>query len=171
MEESHTKEQSPQAVLWEVLWARRSKMAAKRVGTRAWVGFSCLWEEEEEDGCRNKWRRATVGPRGRGRALGGGRALHHRGKVVGPPVCSLFHKSSNILEKIIFNFQGIWRTFIFEVFLYWTDNQITDRKLFIFTLFQLNNRKYREGTEGCASSFIHLVIIKMNPLTWLIKSC
>ena len=58
-----------------------------------------------------------------------------------PLVCSLFHKSSNILEKIIFNFQGIWRTFIFEVFLYFTDNQITDRKLFIFTLFLLNNRK------------------------------
>ena len=29
----------------------------------------------------------------------GGRALHPRGKVVGPLVCSLFHKSSNILEK------------------------------------------------------------------------
>ena len=88
-----------------------------------------------------------------------------------PLVCSLFHKSSNILEKIIFNFQGIWRTFIFEVFLYCTDNQITDRKLFIFTSFQLNNRKYREGIEGCASSFIHLMLIKRNPLTRLIKSC
>ena len=164
MEESHTKEQSPQAVWWEVLWARRSKMAAKRAWTRVWVGFSCLWEEED-DGCRNKWRRATVGPRGRGRAL------HPRGKVVGPPMCSLFHKSSNILEKIIFNFQGIWRTFIFGVFLYCTDNQIKDRKLYIFTLFQLNNRKYREGTEGCASSFIHLMLIKRNPLTRLIKSC
>ena len=27
----------------------------------------------------------------------GGRALHPRGKVVGPLVCILFHKSSNIL--------------------------------------------------------------------------
>ena len=88
-----------------------------------------------------------------------------------PPVCTQFHKSSNILEKIIFNFQGIWRTFIFEVFLYCTDIQITDRKLFIFTLFQLNNRKYRKGTESCASSFIHLMLIKRNPLTRLIKSC
>ena len=88
-----------------------------------------------------------------------------------PLVCSLFHKSSNILEKIIFNFQGIWRTFIFGVFLYCKDNQITDRKLFIFILFQLNNRKYREGIEGCASSFIHLMLIKRNPLTRLIKSC
>ena len=106
-----------------------------------------------------------------GRALGGGRALHPRGNAVGPLVSSLFHKSSNILEKIIFNFQGIWKTFIFEVFLYCADNQITDRKLFIFTLFQLNNRKYREGTEGCASSFIHLMLVKRNPLTRLIKSC
>ena len=58
-----------------------------------------------------------------------------------PLVCSLFHKSSNIVEKIIFNFQGIWRTFIFEVFLYCTDNQITDKKIFIFILFNINNRK------------------------------
>ena len=76
-----------------------------------------------------------MGPRGRGRAL------HPRGKVDGPLVCSLFHKSSNILEKIIFNFQGIWRTFIFEVFLYCMDNQITDRQIFIFILFNINNRK------------------------------
>ena len=123
-------------------------------------------------GCRNKWRRATVGPRGRvacPRGVGAPSTLVAR--WLAPLVCSLFHKSSNILEKIIFNFQGIWRIFIFEVFLYYTDNQITDRKLFIFTLFQLNNRKYREGTKGCASSFIHLMLIKRNPLTRLIRSC
>ena len=141
MEESHTKEQSPQAILWEVLWARRSKMAAKRAWTRVWAGFLCLGEEDEVCGWKNKWRRATVGPRGRGRALGGGRALHPRGKVVGPLVCSLFHKSSNILEKIICNFQGIWRTLIFEVSLYCTDKQITDRKIFISILFNINNKK------------------------------
>ena len=75
-----------------------------------------------------------------GRAQGVGRALHPRGQVVGPLVCSQFHKSSNILEKIIFKFQGIWRTFIFGVFLYCTDNQITDRKI-LFILFDINNRK------------------------------
>ena len=63
------------------------------------------------------------------------------GRWLTPLVCSQFHKSSNILEKIIFNFQGIWRTFIFEVFLYCTDNKITDRKIFIFILFNINNRK------------------------------
>ena len=36
-------------------------------------------------GCRNKWRGATVGPRGRGRAQGGGRALDPRGQVPAPP--------------------------------------------------------------------------------------
>ena len=36
-------------------------------------------------GCRNKWRGATMGPRGRGRAQGVGRALHPRGQVLAPP--------------------------------------------------------------------------------------
>ena len=84
MEESHTKEQSPQAVLREVLWARRSKITAKVAGTRAWVGFSGLGETEEEDGCWDKWRGATVGPRGRGAPYGGG-AHHPRGQVAAPP--------------------------------------------------------------------------------------
>ena len=125
MEESHTKEQSPQAVLWEVLWARRSKMAARWARTRAWAGYSCLWEEDEVCVCRNKWRRATVGPRGRG-APRGGRARPRPSWPGGCPLlrsqCQIF---SNIPEKNIFKFQGIWRTFIFGVFLYCTDNQIT----------------------------------------------
>ena len=69
------------------------------------------------------------------------RALHPRGQVVGPLLCSQCQIFSNILEKIIFKFQGIWRTFIFRVFLYCTDNQITDRKIFIFILFNINNKK------------------------------
>ena len=50
-------------------------------------------------------------------------------------------KFSNIPEKIIFHFQGIWRTFIFGVFLYYTDKSENRQKNTIFTLFQLNNRK------------------------------
>ena len=38
-----------------------------------------FWEEEEVCGCRNKWRGATMGPRGRGRAL------DPRGQVLAPP--------------------------------------------------------------------------------------
>ena len=58
-----------------------------------------------------------------------------------PLLCSQCQIFSNISEKIIFKFQGIWRTFIFGVFLYCMDNQITDRKIFIFILFNINNRK------------------------------
>ena len=36
-------------------------------------------------GCWNKWRGATRGPRGRGRAQGGVRALDPRGQVLAPP--------------------------------------------------------------------------------------
>ena len=141
LEESHTKEQSPKAVLWEVLWARRSKIAAKWARTRAWAGWWFFWEEEEVCGCRNKWRGATVGPRGRGRAQGGGRALDPCGQVLAPLLCSQCQIFSNIPEKIIFHFQGIWRTFIFGVFLYCTDNSENRQKNTIFTLFKLNNRK------------------------------
>ena len=101
-------------------------------------------------GCRNKWRGATMGPQGRGarpRGVGAPSTLVER--WLAPLMCSLFHKSSNILEKIIFNFQGIWRTFIFEVFLYCTDNQLTNRKIFVFILININNRK-KWGTEGCS---------------------
>ena len=69
------------------------------------------------------------------------RALHPDGQVVDPLLCSQCQLFSNILEKIIFKFQGIWRTFIFGVFLYCTDNQITDRKIFIFILFNISNIK------------------------------
>ena len=41
--------------------------------------FFVFGEEEGVYGCENKWRKATVGPQGRGRAL------HPHGKVVGPP--------------------------------------------------------------------------------------
>ena len=76
-----------------------------------------------------------MGPRGRGRAQGVGRALHPRGQVDAPLLCSQHQIFTNIPEKIIFKFQGIWRTFIFKVFLYCMDNQITDKKyLFLFYL-------------------------------------
>ena len=58
-----------------------------------------------------------------------------------PLLCSQFQIFSNIPEKIIFQYQGIWRTFIFGVFLYCTDKSENRQKNTIFTLFQLNNRK------------------------------
>ena len=44
-----------------------------------------FWEEEEVCGCRNKWRGATVGTRGRWARPGGGRALDPRAQVLAPP--------------------------------------------------------------------------------------
>ena len=40
--------------------------------------------------------------------------------------CQIF---SNILEKIIFNFQGIWRTFIFGGIFYCMDNSENRQKI------------------------------------------
>ena len=49
---------------------------------------------------------------------GGGRALHPRGHMVGPPgVFSVPEILKYSTKKIIFHFQDIWRTFIFGVFL------------------------------------------------------
>ena len=82
-----------------------------------------------------------MGPRGRGRAQGG-RARPPPSWPGGCPLlCSQCQIFSNIPEKIIFKFQGIWRTFIFGVFLYCTDNSDNRRKILIFILFNINNRR------------------------------
>ena len=47
----------------------------------------------------------------------------------GAPQFQIF---SNIPEKIILNWQGIWRTFIFGVFLYCTDNSENRQKKYYF---------------------------------------
>ena len=65
----------------------------------------------------------------------GGRALDPRGQVLAPLLCFQCPIFSNILEKIIFKFLGIWRTFIFGVFLYCTDNSENRQKNTIFSLF------------------------------------
>ena len=141
LEESHTEEQSPKAVLWMELWARRLKMAARWARTRAWVGWWFFWEEEEVCGGWHKWRGATVGPQGTGHAQGGGRTLDPRGQVPAPPDVFSVPNVLKYSRKNILNWQGIWRTFIFGVFLYCTDNSENRQKSTIFTLFQLNNRK------------------------------
>ena len=72
-------------------------------------------------GCKDKWRGPTWGPRGRGHAQGGGRALHPCGQLVRPPgVCSVpeilkycmknHTKFSGHLEK--FYFRDIFITLI-----------------------------------------------------------
>ena len=81
------------------------------------------------------------GPMRQGAPRGVGRALHPRGQVDAPLLCSQCQIFSNILEKIIFKFQGIWRTFIFGVFLYCMNNSDNRQKNIVFILFNINNRK------------------------------
>ena len=70
----------------------------------------------------------------------GGRALDLRGQVLAP---SVVFSVPDILKYSRKNHisQGIWRTFIFRVFLYCTNKSENRQKNTIFTLFQLNNRK------------------------------
>ena len=131
LEESHTEEQSPKIVLWMELWARRSKMVARWARTRVWATGWFFLEEDKVNGCWNKWRGPTWDPQGRG-----------------APSTLVVHCCSPLVpeilkysKKIILNFQGIWRTFIFGVFLYCTDKSENRQENTIFTLFQLNNRK------------------------------
>ena len=72
---------------------------------------------------------------------GGGHTLDPRGQVLAPPAVFLVPDILKYSRKNIFHFRGIWRTFIFGVFLYCTDNSEKRQKNTIFTLFQLNNRK------------------------------
>ena len=117
MEESHTKQQFPKAVLWMELWAKRSKIAAKRARTHAWAGWGFFWVEDEVCGCWHKWRGATRGTRDRGRALRrGGGALLSRGLVLAPPAVFSVPKILKYSRKSILNLQGIWSTFIFGLF-------------------------------------------------------
>ena len=80
-----------------------------------------FWEEEEVCGCRNKWRGATMGPRGRGRAL------DPRGQV--PGILKYSRKKS------YFNF-GTFGELLFSGYFYIARiNQITGGKyLFLFYL-------------------------------------
>ena len=70
-----------------------------------------------------------------------GSALDPRGQVLAPPAVFLVPDILKYSRKIILNSQGIWRTFIFRVFLYCTDNSENRQKNTNFTLFILNNRK------------------------------
>ena len=70
-----------------------------------------------------------VGSTRQGARPGGGRALHPRGHVAAPPVVFSVPDILKYSKKIIFNFQGIWRTFIFGVFFIAWIIQKTDKKI------------------------------------------
>ena len=65
----------------------------------------------------------------------GGRALDPRGQVLAPPVVFSVPDILKYSRKNIFQFQGIWRTFNFGVFLYCTDNSENRQKKILFLLY------------------------------------
>ena len=109
-------------------------------GDRKWqqdeleLGFDLVGdfflEEDEVCGCWNKWRGATWGPQDRGAPQGVGAPWTLMARWWLPLLCSRCQIFSNILEKIIFHFRGIWRTFIFGVFFIARIIQKTDRKYY-----------------------------------------
>ena len=78
-------------------------------------------------GCRNKWRGATVGPRGRGRAL------DPRGQVLAPPAV---FSVPDILKYSRKKSYSIFRAFgelLFSGYFYIAQiNQKTDRKYYFY---------------------------------------
>ena len=71
-----------------------------------------------------------------GAPSGGGRSLDPRGQVLAPPaVFSMPNILKYSRKKIIFKFQGIWRTFIFRVFLYCMDKSENRQKILILLYF------------------------------------
>ena len=93
-----------------------------------------FWEEEEVCGCRNEWRGATMGPRGRGRAQGGGRALDPRVQVVAPPGVFSVPDILKYSTKNHISFSGHLENFYFRVFFYCKDNSENRQKI-LFLLY------------------------------------
>ena len=86
-----------------------------------------MWEEDEVCGCRNKWRRATVGPRGRGRAL------DPRGQVLAPPAVFSVPNILKYSRKNNILFSGHLENFYFwGIFFIARVIQKTDRKILFF---------------------------------------
>ena len=82
-----------------------------------------------------------MGPRGRGRAPGGGRALDPRGQVPAPPDVFSVPNILKYSRKNHIKLAGHLENFYFWGIFYCMDNSENKQKNTIFTLFQLNNRK------------------------------
>ena len=80
-------------------------------------------------GCKNKWRGHTWGPRGRGRAPGGGRALDPHGQVVCHPGVFSVPNILKYFRKNHIKFSGHLENFYF-------------RGIFIARIVQKTDRKY-----------------------------
>ena len=100
-----------------------------------------------------------------------GRALNSRGLVLAPPAVISVPKILKYSIKNHTKFAGHLEHFYFRDIFYCTDNSENRQIiLFLLCLLQITESKKRVHKD-VPSSFIHLMIIKMNPLTRLIKSC
>ena len=73
-----------------------------------------------------------MGPRGRGRAQGVGRALHSRGQVVDPPAVFSVPNILKYSRKNHIKFSGHLENFYFGVFCIVWIIQITDKKHYFY---------------------------------------
>ena len=80
-------------------------------------------------GCRNKWRGATVGPRGRGRAL------DPRGQVLAPPAVFSVPDILKYSRKNHISISGHLENFYFRGIFYCTDNSENRQKILILLYF------------------------------------
>ena len=92
-----------------------------------------FWEEGVCGGW-NKWRGATMGPRGRGRAQGVGRALDPRGQVLAPPVVFSVPDILKYSRKNHISISGHLENFYFRGIFYYMDNS-ENRQNILFLLY------------------------------------
>ena len=143
MEESHTKQQSPKAVLWMDLWARRSKIAAKWARTRAWAGWGFFRRKMECVGAGISGG-GHHGPTRQGARLGGvGAPWTLVARCLPPAVFSV----PKILKYSIKNhtkFVGHLEHFYFRDIFYCTDNS-ENREIILFFLYLFYKQKVKRG--------------------------
>ena len=82
-----------------------------------------------------------MGPRGRGRAQGVGRALHPHGHVAAPPVVFSVPDILKYSRKSHIYFSGHLENFYFWGIFYCMDSSENRQKNTIFALFNINIRK------------------------------
>ena len=80
-------------------------------------------------GCRNKWRGATVGPRGRGRAL------DPRGQVLAPPAVFSVPDILKYSRKNHISILGHLENFYFRCIFYCTGNSENRQKILFLLYF------------------------------------
>ena len=81
-----------------------------------------------------------MGPRGRGRVQGVGRALHPHGHMVGPPGVFSVPIILKYSGKNHIKFSGHLENFYFLGIFYCTENLENRQKILIFASFNINNR-------------------------------